>query len=261
MTTDFYDKVAKKFGSYHTSDKHITEYSNGDPEKVFKGKLLELAGKDKIALDVGCADGRFALSVSPYFKKIVAIDLSKEMLKSAKKLKIEKKINNVFFEEQDAFATTFEDISFDIVYTRRGPSNYKEALRLLKQKGYFVEINIGGKDCQEIKEVFGRGQNFGEWNNSRIGKDKEELKSLRFEMIFAEEYFYNEYYASYEDLDLFLQGVPIFEDFDSEKDKINLTKYVSKFQTNKGIKLPRHRIVLVAQKNHCATRKIYRPYL
>lgn len=248
MTTDFYDKVAKKFGSYHTSDKHTIEYPNGDPEKVFKGKLFELAGKDKVALDVGCADGRFVLSISSYFKKVFAIDLSLEMLKSAKKLQIEKKINNVFFEEQDAFATTFEDISFEIVYTRRGPSNYKEAYRLLKPKGYFVEINIGEKDCQEIKEVFGRGQNFGEWNNSRIEKDKADLKSLRFEVIFAEEYFYNEYYASYEDLDLFLQGVPIFEDFDSEKDKINLTKYVNKFQTNKGVKLARHRIVLIVQK-------------
>lgn len=73
MSNNFYDKVAKKFGGYHTPSKHTTEYPNGEPEKVFKDKLLELSGKDKIALDTGCADGRFTLSIAPCFKKIVAI--------------------------------------------------------------------------------------------------------------------------------------------------------------------------------------------
>ena len=50
------------------------------------------------------------------------------------------------------------------------------------------------------------------------------------------------------EFDLFLQGVPIFEDFDSVIDKIKLTKYVNKFQTRSGIKLSRHRVVLVVQK-------------
>lgn len=49
MSTKFYDKVAKKFGSYHTRDKTkyklITECPDQDSEKVFKEKLLEVSGK------------------------------------------------------------------------------------------------------------------------------------------------------------------------------------------------------------------------
>jgi len=248
MLLNFYNKVAKKFGRYHTEHKYITEYPDKDPEKVFEEKIIELSGKNKIALDVGCGDGRFTLSMAPNFQKIVAIDFSKEMLKAARKFQKEKGVKNVSFEEQDAFQTPFEDGSFNLVYNRRGPSIFSEAYRLLKTGGYFAEIDIGEKDCQEIKEVFGRGQNFGQWNNPRIEIVKKRIKDAGFEVIFIKEFFYNEYYASYEDLDLFLQGVPIFEDFDSEKDKNSLKKYVKRFKTEKDIKLPRHRVVIVSRK-------------
>ena len=248
MSNNFYDKVAKKFGGYHTPSRHTTEYPNDDPEKIFKEKLLELSSKDKKALDVGCADGRFTFSVAPYFKKIIAIDVSEEMLKSAKKLQEKQKVTNVSFEKQDAFHTTYDDSSFDLIYNRRGPDNYAESYRLLKRGCFLVQIDIGEKDCQEIKEIFGRGQGFGKWNTSKLEKDRKALTKVGFKMIYAQDFFYTEYYPTYEDLDLFLQGVPIFEDFDSEKDKRLLGVYVARFKTEKGIKFPRHRVVILAQK-------------
>jgi len=248
MSTNFYNKVAKKFGNYHTGAKYISEYPNGEPEKTFKEKLLELSGENKTVLDVGCADGRFTLSIAPYFKKVVAIDMSKGMLNAATKLQKEKTITNVSFEEQDANKTTYLNDSFDVVYSRRGPTPFSEFYRLLKPNGYFIGIDIGEKDCQEIKEIFGRGQNYGEWNISRLEIDKQKLNDNKFKIIFAQNYLYGEYYTSYEDIDLFLQGVPIFEDFDSEKDRRLLEEYVAKFKTEKGIKLPRHRVVIVAKK-------------
>ncbi|MDO8497405.1 MAG: hypothetical protein Q7S61_02565 [bacterium] len=41
MVNNFYDKVAKKFGRYHTGAKYNTEYPKGEPGKVFKDKLLK----------------------------------------------------------------------------------------------------------------------------------------------------------------------------------------------------------------------------
>jgi len=249
MSTNFYDKVAKKFGDYHSCHhKHITEYPDDDPEKVFKEKLLELSGKNKIALDVGCADGYFTLSVAPYFKKIVAIDQSKGMLNTGRKFQDEKKITNVKFEKKNAFKTGYKSESFDIVYSRRGPTPFTEAFRLLKPGGHFIEIDIGEQDCRAIKEIFGRGQGFCKWDISRLITVKKEAEQAGFRVVFIKEYFYEEYYASYKDLDIFLQGVPIFEDFDSDKDKRFLKAYATKLMTKKGIKLPRHRVVTVAKK-------------
>ncbi|MFH0791674.1 MAG: class I SAM-dependent methyltransferase [bacterium] len=251
MSTEFYDKVAKKFGGYafgHNDVKLTSEYPNGDPEAVFKEKIIDLINKDVAVLDVGCGDGKFAFGLAEQVSSITGIDLSEELLRVARQKKEELKVNNIDFELQDASKTSFPDNSYDLAFSRRGPTPFLELYRILNPGGYFVGINIGEKDCQEIKEVFGRGQGFGEWNSPRIEKDRGGLESVSFEIIFAQDYLYDEYYESYEDIDLFLQGVPIFEDFDSERDKELLEKYVASSKTDKGIRLPRHRIVVVARK-------------
>ena len=111
-----------------------------------------------------------------------------------------------------------------------------------------MDIGIGEKDCLEIKKVFGRGQNYGEWEESTHQRYKEKLKSLGLKLIFGKDYFYTEYYPDRQNLDLFLQGVPIFTDYDSKKDMFLLKKYISTHQKKQGIALPRHRIVIAAQK-------------
>lgn len=250
MSQNFYDKVAKKFGGYGygISPRYKSEYPTGDPEKIFKEKLLDLSSKDKTALDIGCADGKFTLSVAPYFKKVYGIDISKENLSIAKSHNEDERSKNVEYAFQNAEHTSFEDSFFDIAYCRRGPTFYKENHRILKAGGYYLEIGIGEMDTVELKKIFGRGQGYGKWGKSRLDENLKELQDIGFKVIFAENFYPFEYYPSYEEFDLFLQGVPIFEDFDSEKDKAPLQKYVKKFSTDKGIQLSRHRLVMVVQK-------------
>ena len=250
MAKDFYDKIAKKFGGYGygISPQYMSEYPVGEPEKVFKERLLGLSSKNKIALDIGCADGKFTLSIAPSFQKVYGIDTSKVNLDVAKSHSKDERSKNVEFSLQDASQASFENSFFDLAYCRRGPSYYKEYYRFLKSKGHYLEIGIGEKDTVELKKIFGRGQGFGKWDKSTLDENLKTLQSLGFKVIFAENYHYFEYYPSYEELDLFLQGVPIFEDFDSEKDRGSLQKYVKKFSTDKGIQLSRHRLVMVMQK-------------
>lgn len=252
MPTNFYDKVAKKFGGYgygnSINPQYNSEYPAGEPEKIFKEKLLELSSINKTVLDIGCADGKFTLSIAPYFQKVYGIDTSEVNLDIAKSHSDDERSKNVDYSLQDASHTSFEDSFFDIAYCRRGPTYYKEYCRILKTGGLYLEIGIGERDTMELKRTFGRGQNFGRWDTSTLQKDTQELESLGFAMIFAKDFHYFEYYRSYEDLDLFLRGVPIFEDFDSENDRPKLEQYAKEFSTAKGVKLPRHRIVLVGQK-------------
>ncbi|MDO8619423.1 MAG: class I SAM-dependent methyltransferase [Candidatus Daviesbacteria bacterium] len=252
MTKNFYDKVAQKFGGYGYGNgvklRYKSEYPAGDPEKVFKEKLLDLSLKDKTALDIGCADGKFTLSIAPHFKKVYGIDISKENLNIANSHKADERSKNVEYSFQNAKYTSFEDSFFDIAYCRRGPSYYAEYHRILKTNGYYLEIGIGEMDTIELMKIFGRGQGFGKWNQSKLDENLKELQDLGFKVVFAENFHYSEYYPAYAELDLFLQGVPIFEDYDSEKDKAVLQKYVKKFSTDKGILLPRHRVVIAAER-------------
>lgn len=255
MSKNFYDRIAKKFGGYGYGTapkkyKCISTYPDGhnDPENIFKSKLLELSSRQKVALDIGCADGKFTLQIAQYFKEIYGIDTSKVNLDIAKSVNKNKQIENVQYFLQNAGNTSFKGSTFDLAYNRRGPSFYKEYCRILKPKGHYLEIGIGEKDTIELKKIFGRGQNYGNWNTSRLEKDINELKDLAFSIVFAKDYHYFEYYPSFEAIDIFLQGVPIFEDFDSEKDRPLLQKYVKKYSKDKGIEVSRHRIVMVAQK-------------
>jgi SAM-dependent methyltransferase len=248
---NFYDKVAKKYGGYgFTSNlpKHTSVYPDGDPEKVFKDKLLHLASKSTVALDVGCGDGKFAFEIADNFSSIVGLDSSRELLNIAERKKRSLGVENVSFKFGDARNTPFKAQAFDLVFNRRGPGFYQEYKRILKPGGYYLEIGIGEKDAEALKKVFGRGQNYGGWNNSRLEADRKELEGLGFKIVFMKDYLYTEYYLSKQEFVIFLQGVPIFEDFDIEKDEKYLNQYVREFMQGDQVVLSRHRVVYVVQK-------------
>src|SRR5260370_8031835 len=98
-------------------------------------------------------------------------------------------------------------------------------------------ISIGEKDALDLKEIFGRGQGYKHRNTSALEWAQAGLQQAGFTVIYGQEVSYDEYYASLDNLDRFLQGVPIFEDFDSEKDRTLLETYPAPFQTDKGIRL------------------------
>jgi SAM-dependent methyltransferase len=248
MSENFYDKVAKKFGAPGPQVKHSSEYPAGNPEQIFEQKVLELGSKDKVALDAGCGSGGFTLRIAPHFGRIVGIDSSAERLKQARAEQQAQGISNAQFELREAQQSSFAPDTFDVVYSRRGPTPYSEYYRILKTGGHFLHIGIGEKDAWELKRTFGRGQGFWEWKISALEQAVERLQQAGFDIVYGQEFLYDEYYASYHDLDHFLQGVPIFENFDSEQDRARLEAYVASFQNNRGIHLPRHRFVVVARK-------------
>lgn len=247
----FYDKVALKFGGYGFSNNEpefTSEYPNGNPEAIFKDKVISVSTKSSKALDVGCGDGIFAFDLADNFSDIVGIDSSKELLVVAENKKLELKNKNISFVYGDACAMPFQDGTFDVIYNRRGPSFYNEYARILKNNGFYVEIGIGEKDAMTLKQIFGRGQNYGEWQNSRLNKDTAEFKKLGFDIIFAKDFIYSELYASREQFELFLEGVPIFEDFDTVKDSSLLQEYYSTHTKDGQVGLGRHRVVYVIKK-------------
>ncbi|GCE15064.1 class I SAM-dependent methyltransferase [Tengunoibacter tsumagoiensis] len=249
MTGSFYDNIAKKFGASGQQGQRSTEYPVGDPEKLFEQKVLELGRKETIALDAGCGSGGFTLRMAPHFQRIIGIDSSGERVTQARAEQQAQGIGNVQFERCVAEESGFAPATFEVVYSRRGPTPYREFHRILKAGGHILHIGIGEKDAWELKRIFGRGQGFWEWKTGALEQAEEQLRHAGFQVVYGQKFLYDEYYASYHDLDLFLQSVPIFEDFDSEQDRARLEAYAATSQTDKGIHLPRHRFVVVAVKS------------
>ena len=251
MTT-FYDKLAKRLGGYGYADDGLvyrSDYPKDNPEEEFYAAVLGAAGPNHTALDIGCGDGIFSFRVAYSFARIDGIDNSKELIKIAQRKQAELSVTTTYFIYGDASRMPYEDARFDVAFNRRGPSFYKEYARVLKTDGLYVEVGIGEQDTRSLKETFNRGQGFGEWATRRIERNTTDFTRNSLTVIRAEDYFYKEYYPSREMFEIFLKGVPIFEDFDVKKDAHLLEAYYSSHTTSSGeIELERHRVLYVLQK-------------
>jgi len=142
MTKNFYDRVAKKFGAYGRHVEYTTDSNEVNGEEVFKEKLLEYSGKDKVALDIGCADGTTTAQIAHFLPKaqITGLDYYKEAIVFARKAnpKIE-------FVLGDAHRLPFGNKSFDAVtiietleHLKNPQGVLEEIHRVLKKNGNLV---------------------------------------------------------------------------------------------------------------------------
>lgn len=244
----WWNELAQKLNGYKCNYKEEFENENGENEfSILVKKYL----KDyPIALDIGCADGTFALELSKYAKHITAIDLSPVMIETAKKSMAK---SNVEFIVADAKCLPFSDHSFDLVISRRGPVSaprfFEEAVRVTKPGGLIIEITIGEKDAVELKQVFNRGQGYDNIGKSRYMEIRNKIESNNSTRIKRmSEFFCSAFYPSIEDIILLLSSTPIIDDFDMKKDKDFLKKVQQKYMTEKGIYRTYHRLIWVAEK-------------
>ncbi len=121
-------------------------------------RLLELTKPQNhwIVLDVSTGGGHTALTFSPYAHRIVATDLTPQMLAAAKKFTWDQGAANIEFKIADAENLPFMDREFDLVTNRIALHHYPKAqqaffemARVLKMGGYLALVdNIVPPDKQ-----------------------------------------------------------------------------------------------------------------
>ena len=114
------------------------------------GRLVELVqpGRDWIALDIATGAGHTAAAFAPHVAKVVASDLTPEMLEEARKLAVTKGLANMGTAPADAEKLPFADASFDLVTCRIAPHHFPdvsafvaESWRVLKPGGTFALVD------------------------------------------------------------------------------------------------------------------------
>ena len=112
---------------YTTSESH--------KDNIVLSRLVELARTrpDMHVLDVATGTGHTAFALAPYVSKVIATDITPEMLNEGRKMNDELQAANVIFEPADAHDLPFGNGTFDIVTCRRAAHHFKDIVRAIRE--------------------------------------------------------------------------------------------------------------------------------
>lgn len=122
---EFFDSVAPEWGSMR-----------GDfYDEAVIGRLLDtgLLNDSVTLVDLGAGDGYLSRAVSPRVKKVVAVDISGEMLKELKKKAAQEGLTNIRTIEGDGCDMPLEDESADLVCTNMFLHHIEEPMLAIKE--------------------------------------------------------------------------------------------------------------------------------
>ncbi|HWO45316.1 MAG TPA: methyltransferase domain-containing protein [Methylomirabilota bacterium] len=79
-----------------------------------------------LVLDVATGTGNTAFALAPLVRRVVGLDLTREMLEVARRLTTERKIENVDWVIGDACVLPFADETFDVYVVRAAPHHFRD---------------------------------------------------------------------------------------------------------------------------------------
>lgn len=131
-----------QFGPNAAKYRHSAVHAKGSSLKL----LVELARPkpEDVVLDIATGAGHTAAAFAPHVAKVIASDITEEMLAEAQGLAADKGLSNVETRRADAEHLPFKDQIFDIVTCRIAPHHFRrpekfvaEVHRVLKAGGTF----------------------------------------------------------------------------------------------------------------------------
>jgi ubiquinone/menaquinone biosynthesis C-methylase UbiE len=131
------DDVRTQFG--RVAENYTRTTFHASAERL--NEVVELARplKGDLVLDVATGTGNTALALAPHVRRVVGLDLTREMLDHARRIAGERGIDNVTWVIGDASHLPFPDETFDLYIVRAAPHHFhefdaflEEAVRVLK---------------------------------------------------------------------------------------------------------------------------------
>lgn len=116
--------VQRQFGA-HASN-YVTSPVHAQGQSLARLVELTQPQADWIVLDVSTGAGHTALAFAPHVARVVAVDITLEMLQAAARLANERGVANVEFKPADALALPFEAATFDLVTNRMALHHFSD---------------------------------------------------------------------------------------------------------------------------------------
>jgi SAM-dependent methyltransferase len=242
---NFYDKVGRLNGWDFSKLKCTSEGVHWD----FYKEVTQRCKSSDLLLDIGTGGGEQLLSIADAALLLVGIDHSTGMIETANKNLQRSKATNVRFFYMDAENLEFPPGFFNVAACRHSNFCAKEVAKVLVNGGVFLTQQVSDNDKWNMKQAFGRGQQFGTGEELLKHKYISELSEAGLTDIRTFEYDATEYYETYEDLVFLLKHTPIIPGFGQcENDFDVLERFIEVNQTSKGIMTNSKRYIIIAKK-------------
>lgn len=150
-TRDFFNKVAPEWEEWRK-----VYYNESIKNRIFE---LDLLNKKMTVLDLGAGDGYISRFVAKFVKKVIAVDISGEMLKVLQRKATEEGITNIRILESDGQDVPLKDSSVDAIFANmylhhieEPEAAVSEMGRLLKEGGTVFVADFYEHDNIDLKE-------------------------------------------------------------------------------------------------------------
>jgi 2-polyprenyl-3-methyl-5-hydroxy-6-metoxy-1,4-benzoquinol methylase len=176
-TIKFWDKRAIKYGHTGWSDFAIYHYDQLLRIKTIIGLIANFECKE-FALDYGCGIGDFANSLSNYYKKIDAVDISPIIIEKAEKINKRENINYTSLSDFEFISNKYNLIlSITVIQHIMDKNEYEKTIKnfyySLQKDGYLVLLESIAKKENNLDYIILR----------ELETIKRDLKSIGFKNI------------------------------------------------------------------------------
>jgi ubiquinone/menaquinone biosynthesis C-methylase UbiE len=156
---DAHQKVRAQFGA--AAHAYTTSAGHGDPAMLARVVELARPGPSELALDIATGAGHTALAIAPHVARVVAYDLTPQMLQETERNARARGLRNVETRQGAAEALPFADASFDIVTVRQAPHHFadirsavREMARVVKPGGRVVVVDSTSPEDDELDRQY-----------------------------------------------------------------------------------------------------------
>ncbi len=187
------DRVIQQFGK--NAGHYVTSQSHAKGEDL--QKLVEIIANivpSGELLDIATGGGHVANALAPYFKQVVALDLTPEMLEKAKGFLASNGVKNAAFVQGDAENLPFPNESVGNVTCRIAAHHFsdvrkfvKEVQRVLKEQGLFILIDNVAPEVRAFDVFYNKVEKKRDPSHVRAYKKSEWVSLLENEGFVVEE--------------------------------------------------------------------------
>jgi ubiquinone/menaquinone biosynthesis C-methylase UbiE len=119
-----HERVQSQFGA--AAEAYGTSLVHGDAAAL--ERVVELAEPKPAdaALDIATGAGHTALALAPHVGRVIAYDLTREMLQETRRNAAARGLANVYTQQGPAEKLPFRDASFDIITVRQAPHHFAD---------------------------------------------------------------------------------------------------------------------------------------